>query len=367
VGNAFNHQTDHEHAHASSDGDHHHTHTHHDHDHSHGRLSWLGGLFPWLHGHSHGEARVDTALESSARGIRALKISLVILGTTALFQVAIFLLSGSVGLLADTIHNFSDALTAIPLWIAFVLARRAPTRRYTYGYGRAEDVAGIIIVLMIFASAVIAGYESIQKLAHPEPLRNVGWVISAALIGFIGNEAVAIFRIRVGREIGSAALIADGQHARVDGFTSLAVLLGAVGSLLGFPLADPIIGLIITVAILFIVKDIAVTMWLRLMDAVEPELVEKAEQVAAGVPGVQQVHALRMRWLGHRLQAEMHIIVDENLPTRESHRIAEEVRHTLFHTHPRLSLVDIHVDPCEHNGTDHHQLTAHHNTFSLAH
>jgi cation diffusion facilitator family transporter len=239
--------------------------------------------------------QIDAALESSARGIWALKVSLLLLGATAVFQLLIVLISGSVGLLADTIHNFGDAFTAVPLWIAFVLGRRAATRRYTYGYGRAEDVAGVVIVVVIFLSAVIAAYESIQKLIHPQPVSAIGWVIAAAIVGFLGNEVVAQFRVRIGREIGSAALIADGLHARADGFTSLAVLLGALGVLAGFPLADPIVGLLITVAILFIVKDTALTMWRRVMDAVDPGVVEGIEQTAAAVPGVGEVHGVRVR------------------------------------------------------------------------
>jgi cation diffusion facilitator family transporter len=270
------------------------------------------------------------------------------------------LISGSVALLADTIHNFSDALTAVPLWIAFTLSKRVASRRYTYGFGRAEDIAGTVVVLMILTSALIAGWESYRKFAEPTPMSNVGWVIAAAIIGFLGNEAVAIFRIRVGNEIGSAALVADGQHARVDGFTSLAVLFGAVGSLLGFPLADPIIGALITVAILFIVKDAAVAMWHRLMDAIEPEVIDQVERAAAGVPGVQGVNEARARWLGHALSAELHIVVDEDLPTHASHSIAEEVRHALFHAQPRLATITIHVDPCGHGGADHHAPTQHH-------
>ncbi len=332
----------------------------HGHSHSHGRIAWLKEAIPFLHGHSHGEANVDTAMETSERGIWALKISLLLLGATAAFQIFIVFISGSVALLADSIHNFSDALTALPLWIAFVLGRRPASRRYTYGYGRAEDVAGVIIVGMIFLSSIVAGYESYKKLLNPQPLNGVGWVIVAAIVGFLGNEMVAIFRIRVGREIGSAALIADGQHARVDGITSLAVLFGALGALAGFPLADPIIGLLITVAILFIVKDTALIMWRRLMDAVEPEVVDSIERAAAAVKGAGDVHAVRVRWLGHRLQAELHITVDEELPTRESHRVAEEVRHTLFHAQPKLAAVNVHVDPCGHSGEDSHALTAHH-------
>ncbi len=352
------HDHHHEQAHDEAHG---HDHPHeHDHEHEHGAFGWLSELLPFGHRHSHAEVNIDAALETSDRGIWALKVSLLGLGATALFQVVVVLMSGSVALLADTLHNFSDALTAVPLWIAFVLGRRAATRRFTYGYGRAEDLAGVVIVGMIFASAVVAGYESYQKFVHPQLLDNVGWVIAAAIIGFLGNEAVAVLRIRVGREIGSAALIADGQHARIDGLTSLAVLFGALGSLAGFPLADPIVGLLITLAILFIVKDAALMMLQRLMDAVDPEVVENIEQVASHISQVRDVHDVRVRWLGHKLQAELHIMVDEDLPTRESHRIVEEVRHALFHAQPRLASINVHVDPCGHNGHDPHELTAHH-------
>ena len=208
------------------------------------------------HAHDHRVAALDPAL-ADARGIWALKVSLAALLITALFQVFVVAISGSVALLADTVHNFSDALTAIPLWLAFVLARRARNRRYTYGYGRAEDLAGVFIVLMILGSALIVFYESIQKIIHPQPLANIGWVAAAAIIGFLGNELVAVFRIRVGREIGSAALVADGLHARADGYTSLGVLVGAIGAWLGFPLADPLIGLGIGITILVVVAGAA--------------------------------------------------------------------------------------------------------------
>src|SRR5215510_4871527 len=197
--------------------------------------------------HSHDASdSVDTALESSAVGIRAVKISLVVLGITAIAQAVVVALSGSIALAADTIHNFSDALTAVPLWIAFALGAKAATRRYTYGYGRAEDIAGLFVVAMITLSAIIAGYEALMRLIHPQPIDHVGWVALAGLLGFIGNEWVALYRIRVGRRIGSAALVADGLHARTDGFTSLAVLLGAGGVALGWYWADPVVGLAIT-------------------------------------------------------------------------------------------------------------------------
>ena len=195
---------------------------------------------PRVFGHSHSVVdKVDATMESSARGIWALKISLVALGITAALQLVIVIVSGSVALLADTIHNFADAGTSIPLWIAFALTKRGASRRFTYGYGKTEDVAGVMIVLIIFFSACVAAYESIRKIIHPQPVIHLGWVAAAAIIGFIGNEAVAVFRIRVGREIGSAALIADGQHARVDGFTSLAVLIGVLGAWFGFRFSIP--------------------------------------------------------------------------------------------------------------------------------
>ena len=195
------------------------------------------------------------------------------LGVTAGLQIIIVIASGSVALLADTIHNFGDALTAIPLGLAFVLGRRPPTKRYTYGFGRAEDLAGVFVVAMIALSAVVAGYEAIDRLLDPQEMRHIPWVMAAGVIGFAGNELVAVYRIRVGRRIGSAALVADGLHARTDGLTSLAVVIGASGSALGWDLADPIVGLVITLAIVAIVRSAARDIYRRLMDAVEPALV----------------------------------------------------------------------------------------------
>jgi cation diffusion facilitator family transporter len=318
---------------------------------------FLGALF---HTHSHSSSRTDSALESSERGIWALKISLVGLLATAIFQVVIVLISGSAALLADTIHNFADALTAVPLWIAFMVGRRPPTRRYTYGFRRAEDLAGIFVVLVMLASAALAAWESYRKLVNPEPLTYLPWVMVASVIGFLGNELVAIFRIRVGREIGSAALEADGLHARTDGLTSLAVLVGAIGVWLGFPRADPIVGLLITIPILQVVWGAARTIWERLMDAVDPALVDAVERGAAKVPGVQRVHDVRVRWLGHSLEAELHSDVDSKLSTADSHAIAQEIEHALLHALPQLATVTVHIDPAGAPSEDFHAVTAHH-------
>lgn len=322
-------------------------HSHGPDEHKHEHPSGLGGwLVSVLRPHSHDAAdSVDSALEASAAGIRAVKISLVALGLTAVAQLIVVLLSGSAALLADTIHNFSDALTALPLWIAFVIGRRAPTRRYTYGYGRAEDLAGVFIVAMIALSAVLAGYESIRRLIDPQPITNVGIVLIAGLIGFAGNELVAVYRIRVGRRIGSAALIADGLHARTDGFTSLAVVAAAIGVLAGYPLADPIVGLLITVTILFVLKGAARDIYRRLMDAVDPGLVDQTDRVAREVVGVEDIAEARLRWIGHALRAEISIVVDASLDLHSAHRLAHEVEHELLHQIPRLSAAIVHAEP----------------------
>ena len=273
----------------------------HDHQHAAGIRRFALSLF---RPHSHDAAdSVDSALEASTEGIRAVKISLIALGATAIAQLIVVLITGSVALLADTIHNFSDALTAIPLWIAFLLSRRSKNRRYTYGYGRAEDLAGVFIVVMIALSSILAAYESIHRLIDPQPITHAWVVVAAGLIGFAGNELVAVYRIRVGTKIGSAALVADGLHARTDGFTSLAVVVGAIGVMAGFPLADPIVGLLITVAILAVLRGAARDIYRRLMDAVDPDLVDAADAAVRDVPGVRSVDSVQLRWIGHRMHA----------------------------------------------------------------
>jgi cation diffusion facilitator family transporter len=320
-------------------------HAHDDHGHDHGR-GFTAAVRELFIPHSHDAAdSIDDALESSAAGIRAVKISFLALMATSLAQVVIVIISGSVALLADTIHNFADALTAIPLWVAFALGVRPATRRYTYGFGRAEDVAGLFVVAMIALSAIVAGVESIRRLANPVPINYVGWVAAAGLVGFIGNELVAVYRIRVGRRIGSSALVADGLHARTDGFTSLAVLLGAAGVALGFPLADPIIGLIITVAILAVLRTAARDVFRRLMDGVDPALVDSAEAALAAEPGVTGVRNVKMRWIGHRLHAEAELDIDASVTLADAHRIAHEAEHTLTHAVPKLSTALVHAYP----------------------
>ncbi len=307
--------------------------------------------------HHHGQA--DAAM-SSAEGIRALKISLAGLLATAIFQGVIALAGGSAGLLADTIHNFADAFAAVPLWIAFSLARRAANRRFTYGYGRAEDLAGLIVLLFVIFSAAAAGYESYRKLINPERPTLIGWSIVAAVAGMIGNEIVARYKINVGKKIGSASLVAEGHHSRIDSLTSLAAGAGLVGVLLGFPLADPIAGFVITFAILGILLEVGREILSRLMDAMEPETIDEIEKIAASVKGVQEVHDVRARWLGHNITVELHICIDGDKSLVEAHAIGEEVRHELLEHVPRLTEVIVHADPVERFPNEHHPERHHH-------
>lgn len=311
------------------------------------------------HDHDHTHGVTDPLILSTERGIWAVKWSLLALLVTGAIQVAVVLLSGSVALLADTIHNFGDAFTAVPLWIAFRLGRREPTRRFTYGLGRVEDLAGVAIVLIILGSAAFAAYESVNRILNPRDLSNLWVVAVAAVVGFAGNEAVAIFRIKVGKEIGSAALVADGYHARVDGLTSLAVLAGAIGVWQGFPLADPIVGLVITAAILRIVWQSGRAVFTRLLDGVDPEVIDEISHAVSHVPGVREVTGVRVRWLGHRLHAELNLSVYAGLSVEEGHDIAVEARHQLLHHLKYLSDATIHVDPEHASGGKHHCIDDH--------
>jgi cation diffusion facilitator family transporter len=331
------HEDDHTHPHSHDDDDGAHGHTHgggghthgpgEGHEHPTGIKGFLYGLFV---PHSHDAAdSIDDALEASKEGVRALKISLFILLATTALQLVVVLFSGSVALFADTVHNFSDALTAVPLWIAFILGRRVASRRYSFGLGRVEDLAGLFIVMMIALSAIVAAWQSIDRIINPQPLNNLWWVLGAGVIGFLGNELVAIYRIRVGRRIGSAALVADGIHARTDGFTSLAVVFGAIGVLLGFPLADPIVGIIISVTIFILLIGTVRNIGRRLLDGIDPDLMDRAEVAIAGTPGVIAVNRLQLRWLGHRLNGTATVQVEQSTAQATNAAIRESLSKSL--------------------------------------
>ncbi|MGV8856896.1 MAG: cation diffusion facilitator family transporter [Devosia sp.] len=304
------------------------------------------------HGHTHGV--IDPTIATTSQGIRAIKWSFVILAITGILQIAVVYISGSVALLADTIHNFGDATTAIPLWVAFALVRRPATKTFNYGLGRVEDLAGILIVVIILISAIVAGYEAIDRLINPQPVTQLGWLVAAGIVGFLGNEAVAVFRIRVGRRINSAALIADGYHARTDGMTSLAVVAGAIGVWLGFPLADPIIGLLISAAILGIVWQSGRSVLTRMLDGVEPGTVEEIHHAVSHVNGIKEILDVKARWNGHRLQADITIAVDEGLLLGAANSIADKVKIELFAHLPTLAVANVRFGKIEDTGHGHH-------------
>lgn len=311
------------------------------HQHSHG-------------GHPHTHGSINGSIIQNKEATRVLFISLAGLTITAIFQAIIVAISGSTSLLADTIHNFGDALTSIPLWIAFVLSRRKPTTRFTYGYNRSEDLAGFFILLVIFISAVLAGYESIRRLVEGSTMTHLSVTAIAAIVGFLGNELVAVYRIRMGKKLGSAALIADGHHARIDGWTSLAVLIGVISTWFGFPIIDPVIGLVITIIILFILKDSAKTILTRLLDGIEPQYIEQIKKSASEVEGVHRVYDVKARWFGHEIIAELSVALDSKLTIKEGHEVAKQVNHALQHEIDHLTSVQIHVDPLEEQGSAFH-------------
>ena len=327
----------HDHAHAE------HTHGEHGHDHPTGLRGAIVAIFA---PHSHDAAdSIDTALESNERGIRAVKISFVALLVTTMIQLTVIVWSGSVALMADTIHNLSDALTAVPLFIAFRLARRPANRRYTYGYGRAEDLAGLFVIAMITLSSIIAAAEAIRRLVHPQLVSHLGLVAAAGVVGFFGNEVVALHRIREGNAIGSAALVADGYHARTDGFTSLAVVAGAAGSWAGFKYSDPIAGLVISVAILAVLRGAIVGVAKRLLNAVDPTIPERMEHAAGQVPGVDAVRSVQVRWEGHRLFGDVGIATAPTLSVESAHALAHQVEHAMQAAVNHLDAVTVHVEP----------------------
>ena len=330
--------------------DHDHHHTDHSHSHDDGLINLIGAalhLPGFSHDHSHTRLAGDSAIHDNDIGIRTIWLALLALGLTTVIQVVIYVASGSVALLADTIHNLGDALNSIPLLVAFYLSRRAANRRYTYGYGRAEDVAGILIVISIAFSAAFILIEAVQKLINPQPLDNLGWVAAAALIGFIGNELVAVMQIRVGKQIGSDAMVADGQHARVDGLTSLAVLIGVFGAWVGLPILDPIIGIVIGIAIVGITWNAIKSVWFRLMDAVDPRLVQAAEDTIREHPEVKDISRLQLRWVGHRLYGEIAIIMAEDVSFHDVTDFQKHLHHHFEHVLPNLGDITIQISPAQ--------------------
>lgn len=341
------HGQEHAHPHPAPPVDSHdHPHPHGDDAHGHDHSGMWARIKHVVVPHSHdANETIQSAEDTSGQGIRAAWIGLAGMMVTAILQMFIVYISGSIALLADTLHNVGHAVTTIPLVIAFRLGRRKPTKKYSYGYRRAEDLVGVFISLVIAASVVLIVLESINALINPRPLTNLWWVFAAGLVGALGNELVAVYRIRAGKRIGSAALIAEGQHARADGLTSIAVVVGVLGVWAGFPRADAIVGLLIAAAIFGIMVSSLKTIVRRLMDGVDPETIDQITTAVDVVPGVESVGRARARWSGHRLEADVDISVDAGLTVLEGHAVAENVLHELLHRVQHLEHASVHVNP----------------------
>lgn len=289
-------------------------------------------------GHAHG------GVYDSRDAVRAVLVSAAALGVASGAEFTAAAIGRSAGVLADGLHNAGDVLTTFILLAAFALARRPATRRFTSGFGRIEDVATLLIVLVIVLTAALAAAESIRRLIQPEPYGSVPLSLAAAAIGVVANLGVSEYKIRVGRAIGSTALAADGVHSRIDALVSAGAFVGIGLAALGLAKADPIAGLAITGMIVYILGGTVRQLVLRMMDAVDPVLVDELEAAARRVDGVLGVHDVRARWVGRELVAVMHLDCDADATLRDAHELAQRVEHEVSHVVPEARL-DIHMDP----------------------
>jgi cation diffusion facilitator family transporter len=295
-------------------------------------------------GHSHG-----TGAYGDSDAVRAVVISAVALGVASAVEFVAALSGNSVGILADALHNAGDVLTTGILLASFWLGRRPATRRFPAGFGRIEDVATLLIVLVIVLTAGIAAYESIRKFIYPAPIGNIPFGLFAAGVGVVANLAVSEYKIRVGRGLRSPALEADGIHSRIDAIVSAGAGVGIGLAAAGFGWADPVAGLAITGMILYILAGTVRDLFYRMMDAVDPEVISEIEEHALSVKGVLGVHDIRARWVGRQISVVMHVDCDPGLSLRSAHDLALEVEHEVGHAIPAGRL-DVHMDP----GTGHH-------------
>jgi len=305
------------------------------------------------HGHVHG-----VAMGHDRGALRVVAISSLVLAGVAALELTAAALSGSAAVFADGLHNLGDVSTTVALAGAFILSRRAPTRRFPYGYHRGEDLAGLVVLGLIVASAVASGVTSIEHLVHRPRLANIPLALVVALVGFAGNEAVAQYKTAAGRRMGSMALVADGRHSRLDGLASLGAAVGVLGALLGAPMLDPIAGLALTGVIAVVAWETGRTVTGRLLDEADASLVATIETVARTTPGVLAVSEARARWLGRRVLAELTLELAPDAPLSRAHALGEEVRHRLYHRIDPLAEVIVHLDPA--GDATAHQAVSHH-------
>lgn len=312
------------------------------------------------HEHGHGHSHVKSLDLSTRDGVRALKFGVAGLGLTTAFQVALLLLSGSVALLGDTLHNGVDVAGTAIVWLAFIVTKRKKTTRFGYGYHRLEDLAGLAVVALIAASALFVVYESARAFDEPPALHRPWLVLVAGIVGFVGNEAVAQYKLRVGRRIGSSALVADGQHSRADGFTSLGVVAAAVGIMIDQPRIDAAVGLAIGVLIGWAAYQSGRDVVLRLLDHGDPEIRHQLEHAAEEVSGFDHINELRLRHSGRTIHLVAHVCMPADYSLVRAHDVAEELRQAWLHILPPGSVVDVHADPFDaEQGSPHLREAAH--------
>lgn len=281
---------------------------------------------------------LDTAADDAGerrQANRAVALSAVGLALTGLVELVIALLSGSVALLGDALHNLSDVSTSALVFIGFRASRKLPTERYPYGYERAEDLAGIGVALVIWGSAVVAGFESVTKLLRHGGTGYVGWGIGAAAVGVVGNQLVARYKLVVGRRIRSATMVADAKHSWLDALSSGGAVLGLVGVALGWGWADAVAGIVVTGFICHVGWEVTADMAHRLLDGVDADVVTTAEAVAASVPGVTHAHA-RARWTGRTLRVEVEGFLNADTPLAAADQIGRSVAAALTPRIPEM-------------------------------
>jgi cation diffusion facilitator family transporter len=266
---------------------------------------------------------------------RAVAVSAIGLAVTGLIELAIALVSGSVALLGDALHNLSDVSTSALVFVGFRASRKLPTERYPYGYERAEDLAGIGVALVIWGSAAVAGFESVTKLLRHGGTGHLGWGIAAAAVGIAGNQLVARYKLTVGRRIRSATMVADAKHSWLDALSSAGAMLGLIGVALGWGWADAVAGIAVTGFICHVGWEVTADIGHRLLDGVDPEVITTAETVAATVPGVTHAHA-RARWTGRTLRVEVEGFLDPHTPLAAADQIGRSVAAALAPEIPEM-------------------------------
>ncbi len=277
-------------------------------------------------------ARTRDDADERRQANRAVAVSAIGLGVTGLAELLLAVLTGSVGLLGDAIHNLSDVSTSAVVFLGFRLSRRPPTEKYPYGLERAEDLAGIGVAVVIWSSAAFAGYESVRKLVEHGHTAFVGAGIAGAAVGIVGNQLVARYKLVVGRRINSATLVADARHSWLDALSSAGALAGLVAVALGRSWGDPVAGLAVTAFICHVGYEVTADVMHRLADGVDPDVITRAEAAAGSVPGVIHAHA-RARWTGRTLRVEIEGWVDPDVTARDAdaigRRVADEISRQL--------------------------------------